>query len=170
MFQILRGCQYQLLWFGIKTFCYMQVAGKKNLHIVFSGLNCLLQVNYKQYFLIRVTDFAKRERLLIVCLQEVTCWIYYTKWIQNGQGRYYEKNSPPSPSLPFFAPLPPPPLHCWREKLSFTSSPILSSLIKRAPIKIQIMTGWQGPFSNLNYSLPKLQASQQIDAYHAAYH
>lgn len=169
MFQILRGCQYQLLWFGIKTFCYMQVAGKKNLHIVFSGLNCLLQVNYKQYFLIRVTDFAKRERLLIVCLQEVTCWIYYTKWIQNGQGRYYEKNSPPSPSLPFFAP-PPPPLHCWREKLSFTSSPILSSLIKRAPIKIQIMTGWQGPFSNLNYSLPKLQASQQIDAYHAAYH
>lgn len=150
MFQILKGCQYQLLWFGIKTFCYMQVAGKKNLHMVFSGLNCILQVNYKQYFLFRVTDFAKRERLLVVCLQEVTCWIYYTKWIQNGQGRYYEKNSPPSPSLPFFAP--PPPLH------------------KMAPTKIQIMTGWQGPFSNLNYSLPKLQASQQIDAYHAAYH
>lgn len=57
----------------------MQVARKKNLHMVFSGLNCILQVNYKQYFLFRVTDFAKRERLLVVCLQEVTCWIYYTK-------------------------------------------------------------------------------------------
>lgn len=57
----------------------MQVAGKKNLHMVFSGLNCILQVNYKQYFLFRVKDFAKRERLLVVCLQEVTCWIYYTK-------------------------------------------------------------------------------------------
>lgn len=57
----------------------MQVARKKNLHMVFSGLNCLFQVNFKQYFLFRVTDFAKRERLLVVCLQEVTCWIYYTK-------------------------------------------------------------------------------------------
>ena len=87
-----------------------------------------------------------------------------TKWARKVLWK--EFSSLPFPSI--FCPSPP--LHCWREKLSFTSSPILSSLIKMAPTKIQIMTGWQGPFSDLNYSLPKRQASQQIDAYHAAYH